>query len=168
MRALTRGIFHAPQAGRPPGRTLPAFSLGSCGKWGLRLRVYGGSSHSWQQRSRDPQPAPLSTGHCSQALNPGLNSSLACPSGTHCWCSHSEGSHGTLSCAQARCLSAPLGAVRALGAEASCAVQRRSVPVLSLAGLGVLGQGLPKAGGRPEHCALVGGVGVVSISRSGA
>ena len=60
---------------------------------------------------------------------------------------------------QARCLSAPLGASRALGAEASCAVQRRSVPVLSLAGLGVLGQGLPKAGGRPEHCALVGGGG---------
>lgn len=134
-----------------------AATLGSRGAETPSLPLSTGHCSHWQQRSRDPQPAPLATGHCSQALRHSLNSSFACPSGMHCWRGHSEGSRGTLSCAQARCLSAPLGASPALGAKASCAVQHRSVPVLSLAWLGVLGQGLPKAGRQPGHCALMAG-----------
>ncbi|KAF4016083.1 hypothetical protein G4228_008130 [Cervus hanglu yarkandensis] len=52
------------------------------------------------------------------------------------------------------------------GSEASCAIQRCSVPVPSLAWLGVLGQGLLKAGGRGALRPV--GVGMVSSSSRGA
>lgn len=103
-------------------------------------------------------PSLLSTGHCSQALNPGLNSSLACPSGA-----------STVGVVTPRALMERSAVPRQgplptfLWEPSELWVQRpavpfkrRSVPVLSLAGLGVLGQGLPRRAGRPEHCALVG------------
>lgn len=131
--------------------------LGAQGLWRRQLLLA-----AEEQR---PAVCPPPTGHGPQALAPQSEQLPACPSGVLCRCAPAEGWWNTRLCPGQVPLCS-FGASRALGAEASCAIQRLSVPMPSLAWLGVLGQGFPKAGGRGALHPV--GVGMVSSSSSGA